>query len=76
MKELFPLHVAVRSTESPAVIEALLNGGADPNIRDESGSTPLYYASNPTVIEALLNGGADPNVRDGSGKTPCIERRF
>lgn len=44
-----------------AVVEALLEAGADPNVR--SGLTPLICgASYEKVIALLLNAGADPNL--------------
>ena len=69
-----PLHRAARVIETPAVMTALIEGGADPNARDDSGSTPLHLAvahtENPAVVTALIVGGADPNARDDSGSTP------
>ena len=62
-----PLDHAVRWNDHPAVIEALLNAGADPNPR---GSNPLHGAKSPAVIEVLLNAGADLNARDSGGATP------
>ena len=39
-----PLHLAARSTETPAVIEALLAAGANAAARDIKGLTPWDYA--------------------------------
>ena len=61
-----PLHTATWSSTNPAVIEALVKGGADLNARDEAGGTPLYEASlsgNLVAIKALLAAGAEVNAR-------------
>ena len=63
--------------ESPAVIDALLSVGANPNART-SGEywkrSPLHYAAygnqNPAVIQLLLNAGAKIDARDGGKQTP------
>ena len=59
--------------ESPAIITALLDAGADPKARDTTGSTPLHFAAfqeNPALITVLLDAGADPKARDIAGLTP------
>ena len=50
-----------------------LQAGADPNARDESGSTPLHAAAMSATgeaVTALLEAGADPNAREVDGQTP------
>ena len=50
-----------------------LQAGADPNTRDESGSTLLHEAAmsgTAETVTALLEAGADPNARDNDGKLP------
>lgn len=45
----------------------LLERGADPNVRDHAGATPLHYAAgdaNLEKVEALLAAGADVNLRE------------
>ena len=70
---LTPPHLAVLLTRNPAVVGALLKGGADPNSKNKEGLTPLRAAAqhirNPAVVAALLKGGADPTIIV-NGKTP------
>ncbi len=47
----------------------LLEGGANPNLQDEAGKTPLMVAKSKEVVVALLKGGADPNLADNEGKS-------
>ena len=62
-------------TSAPAVVKALLAAGANPDVRDNRGRTPLHYAVAKdgvilAVVEALLDAGADPAAKDSEGKTP------
>lgn len=69
-----PLHVAAWFNNSPAVIRALLDLGANLEAKDPAGNTPLHLAAwfndTPAVIEALLEAGADRDARDRFGRTP------
>jgi truncated hemoglobin YjbI len=53
------------------VVELLLQLGADPNARDQSGHTPLYFVGNAShgangadVVRVLAQGGANVNARE------------
>lgn len=54
--------------EATALLETLLDGGADPDRRDRQGDTPLHAAIrkgwDESVIKALISGGADPCIRN------------
>ena len=64
------LHKALRASESPAVIEAMLDLGADPNELNKDGYTPLFWlakqdygGADNDLIELLVKSGADVNFR-------------
>jgi ankyrin repeat protein len=53
-------------------VARLLAAGADPNVKDLDGETPLHIAAeqcNADIAELLLKHGADPNARDEHGFT-------
>ncbi len=54
------------------IVKLLLERGADPNVRDDKGWTPLMKASwsgCEKVVQALLDYGADLSLRDSKGFT-------
>jgi len=61
--------VASRSMNS---LKLLLSFGADVNLRNKEGRTPLMAASTPQLIELLLAAGADINAKDNEGKTALM----
>lgn len=53
----------------------LLQHGADPNLRDAKGDTPLMVATSigaEPVVAALIRNKANVNLANGSGETPLI----
>ena len=67
------LHYVVELADSVELAELLLGHGADVDIRDLSGSTPLHYAAYLGLDEMagfLLESGADPNARNVAGMAP------
>ncbi len=53
--------------------EDLLKKNADPNIADDTGATPLFWAvkfGNKELIELLLKYKADKSIKDAMGMTP------
>ena len=64
------LHRAAEYSENPAVIEVLMEAGADVHARDMYGRTPVFYAVwNPPAFEMLAEAGADLNVVSKVGAT-------
>ncbi|OCA07067.1 ankyrin repeat domain-containing protein [Wolbachia endosymbiont of Trichogramma pretiosum] len=54
-------------------IDLLLEAGADPNIQDNKGKTPLYLAASKGHYDnanSLLLKGANPNITSRKGRTP------
>ena len=63
-----------RNDASPQVVDALA-GKANPNIKDENGSTPLIWAAQscpPGVVQALIKAGGDVNAKAKGGATPLM----
>ncbi len=68
-----PLHwVAQRGLTNG--IACLLANGADPNIADDKGRTPMHIIAQKGVgknqIQLLIEYGGDVNIRDADGKKP------
>ncbi|MGC2657592.1 MAG: ankyrin repeat domain-containing protein [Bryobacteraceae bacterium] len=67
-----PLFQAVRRLDPSAAI-AMIESGADPNLRDDHGRTILqavatsFGRERERLIRLLLTKGADPNARDAMG---------
>lgn len=70
----FPIHYAAERGILLKV-KGALRRGANINLRDSSGDTPLHSAiffGKYDVVEYLLNEGADIHAKDDSGNTPLI----
>ena len=55
-----------------AVIQALIDGGADANAKDSENNTALTWAANEGHVDAanaLIAGGAEVNIKNKSGTT-------
>jgi ankyrin repeat protein len=64
-----PLHDAAERGDA-SLIQVLYEAGADVNVRDAEGRTPLMraaYANNGKTLDRLLMLGADPKARDNDG---------
>ena len=60
-------------TDNPAIVQLLLQAGADPQAVNNEGLTPLHRGAvngNPVVTAHLLAAGADPNALDNEDYTP------
>ncbi len=70
-----PLHMAAGKSGLPeSVWKLLLDNGADANIKDRYGRTPLHLlarAGDPKMAELLISRGASVNARDNQGRTPA-----
>ncbi len=70
------LHFAAQAGDVLEV-KRLVGSGADVNVQDANGNTPLKYASaepHPQVLRVLIAHGASPHISDHRGFTPihCV----
>ena len=67
------LHTVCRTSGDLSLLSFLLTSGADPNLCDNDGQTPLHDAalkSNTACVDSLVAHGADVNVSNISGDSP------
>lgn len=55
-------------------MQILLDHGADPNVQNSQGDTPLicatkYAGGKAATVELLVKAGSDLGIRDNNGKT-------
>ena len=68
------LHLVVKRGDD-TYLRYLLSRGADPNLRDGRGNTPLLLAvqyGQTGMIDSLVQARANPNLANASGETPLI----
>ena len=69
----FPLHKAVLGEGANLRVAALLAAGANPDVQDAKGDTPLHLAApggDTAVVSLLVSAGAGVNALNGNGETP------
>lgn len=68
-----PLHWVAQRGLTHGIL-CLLENGADPNITDDKGRTPLHIIAQKGVgknqVQLLIEHGGDINARDANGETP------
>jgi ankyrin repeat protein len=61
---------------NPLLLETLLRHGADPDVQDADGLSPLHHAvaaGNTNALKLLAEAGAHVNVRDPLYRTPLLQ---
>jgi len=67
-----PLHLAALHHDAEAV-EALLARGAEVDVTNHAGATPLHYGTgSERIVRALLRAGARADAKSGLGITPLL----
>jgi ankyrin repeat protein len=71
--QIRPIHAAAAARDV-AIVQLLLEHGADPNARQQQGYGPLHSAAQNgqhDLVELLIAAGADPSAAADDGKTPA-----
>jgi ankyrin repeat protein len=56
-----------------STMKLLLDAGADPNIRNDAGASPLMWAAGDLEkVRLLVEHGADVNAKSDAGRTPLL----
>lgn len=66
-------HAAVANTANPSAVRQVVSAGAEANLADANGRTPLHFAIELQAEAALLQllaAGADPEIETGHSQTP------
>ncbi|OGF64548.1 MAG: hypothetical protein A2Y62_06930 [Candidatus Fischerbacteria bacterium RBG_13_37_8] len=66
---------ALAESSKPEITRALLKAGANIELKDYTGATPLLYAAwkrSDEVLKELIDAGAEVNVKDNRGRTPVM----
>jgi ankyrin repeat protein len=65
-------HLHLLASYSFSMVSVLLERGVNPNVKDDKGGTPLFYAEGAKdvqIMELLIAQGGDVNARDYDGYT-------
>lgn len=65
----------ISDTRVARIIDILLDHGANPDVQDTRGQTPLMLCGQKGLtesVEMLLQHGADPAIKDADGRTAAI----
>lgn len=66
-----PLILAVQNGHIE-VVKALLEGGANVNMKDKFGQSPIFFAESVEVMKLLKEKNADLHMQDNGGKTVIV----
>jgi ankyrin repeat protein len=59
-------------SDFPQIIRLLVSAGANPNLADDFGNTPLHEVRDADAAKALIAGGAALEARNRQGQTPLL----
>jgi ankyrin repeat protein len=60
--------------QKKAMVELLLEKGADVGMVNKAGEGVLFFAPNMEIIQLLINRGADPTIEDNNGSTALLSQ--